>query len=33
MLLEFLLAEVRDFAGSHPQSDDITALIVRRGVN
>jgi serine phosphatase RsbU (regulator of sigma subunit) len=28
-LLEFLLASVRDFAGSHPQSDDITALVVR----
>jgi phosphoserine phosphatase RsbU/P len=28
-LLEFLLAGARDFAGSQPQSDDITALIVR----
>src|SRR5580658_932212 len=28
-LLEFLLANARDFAGSQPQSDDITALIVR----
>lgn len=28
-LLEFLLASVREFAGSHPQSDDITALVVR----
>ena len=28
-LLEFLLASARDFAGSQPQSDDITALIVR----
>jgi phosphoserine phosphatase RsbU/P len=30
-LLEFLLSEVREFAGSHPQSDDITALVVRCG--
>jgi len=29
ILLEFLLAAVREFAGSQPQSDDITALIVR----
>jgi phosphoserine phosphatase RsbU/P len=29
ILLEFLLAKVREFAGSQPQSDDITALIVR----
>ena len=28
-MLEFLLASVRDFAGSQPQSDDITALVVR----
>jgi serine phosphatase RsbU (regulator of sigma subunit) len=28
-LLEFLLGSARDFAGSQPQSDDITALIVR----
>jgi sigma-B regulation protein RsbU (phosphoserine phosphatase) len=28
-LLELLLARARDFAGSQPQSDDITALIVR----
>jgi len=28
-LLEFLLASARDFAGGQPQSDDITALIVR----
>jgi len=28
-LLEFLLAAVREFAGVHPQNDDITALIVR----
>jgi sigma-B regulation protein RsbU (phosphoserine phosphatase) len=28
-LLEFLLTNVREFAGSHPQSDDITELIVR----
>jgi sigma-B regulation protein RsbU (phosphoserine phosphatase) len=28
-LLEFLLAGARDFAGGQPQSDDITALIVR----
>ena len=27
--LEFLLAAVREFAGVHPQNDDITALIVR----
>ncbi len=32
-LLEFLLTKVRDFAGSHPQSDDITALIVRCPAN
>jgi sigma-B regulation protein RsbU (phosphoserine phosphatase) len=30
ILLEFLLTSVRDFAGSQPQSDDITALIIRR---
>jgi serine phosphatase RsbU (regulator of sigma subunit) len=30
VLLEFLLTSVRDFAGSQPQSDDITALIIRR---
>jgi serine phosphatase RsbU (regulator of sigma subunit) len=29
MLLEFLLTSVREFAGTQPQSDDITALIVR----
>jgi len=29
ILLEFLLAAVREFAGGQPQSDDITALIVR----
>jgi sigma-B regulation protein RsbU (phosphoserine phosphatase) len=28
-LLEFLLGSVRDFAGATPQSDDITAMIVR----
>jgi sigma-B regulation protein RsbU (phosphoserine phosphatase) len=28
-LLEFLLANARDFADTQPQSDDITALIVR----
>jgi sigma-B regulation protein RsbU (phosphoserine phosphatase) len=29
VLLDFLLAAVREFAGSQPQSDDVTALIVR----
>jgi len=29
IFLEFLLAAVREFAGSQPQSDDITALIIR----
>jgi len=29
ILLEFLLAAAREFAGSQPQSDDITALIIR----
>ncbi len=28
-LLESLLASVREFAGGHPQNDDITALVVR----
>jgi serine phosphatase RsbU (regulator of sigma subunit) len=28
-LLEFLLGSVREFAGTQPQSDDITALILR----
>jgi serine phosphatase RsbU (regulator of sigma subunit) len=29
VLLEYLLAAVREFAGNQPQSDDITALIIR----
>jgi serine phosphatase RsbU (regulator of sigma subunit) len=29
-LLEFMLGSVRDFAGTQPQSDDITALVLRR---
>jgi sigma-B regulation protein RsbU (phosphoserine phosphatase) len=28
-LLDFVLASARDFAGGHPQNDDVTALIVR----
>jgi sigma-B regulation protein RsbU (phosphoserine phosphatase) len=28
-LLEYVLASARDFAGGHPQNDDVTALIVR----
>jgi serine phosphatase RsbU (regulator of sigma subunit) len=33
ILLEFLLATAREFAGSQPQSDDVTALIVRCPAN